>query len=102
MYELRSDEDLTLYAMALQPTKRGSWCRADRKKSYKPGALALEGRAKWRRGDVSLLILRLGSLVCPYFIGFRWDFHVSAAIALAPSRRELCFGALAGAFWLPK
>lgn len=32
--------------MALQPTKRGAWCRADRKKSY-------------RLGDLSLLICRL-------------------------------------------
>jgi len=36
----------TLMVMALQPTKRGAWCRADRKKSY-------------RLGDVSLLIGRL-------------------------------------------
>lgn len=34
--------------MALQLTKRGAWCREDRKKSYKPG-------------DISLLVLRL----CP-------------------------------------
>jgi len=45
-YELRCDASATLYAMALQPTKRGSWCREDRKKSYKPG-------------DVSLLLVRL-------------------------------------------
>ena len=32
--------------MALQPTKRGAWCRADRKKSY-------------RLGDLSVLIGRL-------------------------------------------
>eukprot|EP00913_Durusdinium_trenchii_P030807 g28852.t1 len=37
MYELRCDQPTTLYAMALQPTKRGAWCRDDRKKSYKPG-----------------------------------------------------------------
>ena len=60
-YELHCDAATTLYAMALQPTKRGlpgikgsvwlhvsflerggrvvqgSWCREDRKKSYKPG-----------------------------------------------------------------
>jgi len=36
----------TLMVMALQPTKRGAWCRADRKKSYK-------------LGDLSLLIARL-------------------------------------------
>mgnify|MGYP002803532134 FL=1 len=46
LYELRSDRPTTLYAMALQPTKRGAWCREDRKKSYKPG-------------DLSLLVLRL-------------------------------------------
>ena len=40
-----------LYLMALQPSKRGAWCRADRKKSYRPG-------------DISLLVARLdqGSL----------------------------------------
>ena len=38
----------TLYLMALQPTKRGAWCRADRKKSYRPG-------------DVSVLVARLGA-----------------------------------------
>mmetsp|Transcript_178512 Transcript_178512/g.572055 ORF Transcript_178512/g.572055 Transcript_178512/m.572055 type:complete len:1068 (+) Transcript_178512:55-3258(+) len=47
MYELRCDDVTTIYAMALQPTKRGAWCRDDRKKSYKPG-------------DVSMLLLRLG------------------------------------------
>lgn len=31
----------TLFAAALQPTRRGSWCRADRKKSYKLGDLSL-------------------------------------------------------------
>ncbi|CAK9025513.1 unnamed protein product [Durusdinium trenchii] len=46
MYELRCDQPTTLYAMALQPTKRGAWCRDDRKKSYKPG-------------DISLLLMRL-------------------------------------------
>lgn len=46
IYELRCDRPTTLYAMALQPTKRGAWCREDRKKSYKPG-------------DISLLVLRL-------------------------------------------
>lgn len=45
-YELHCDAATTLYAMALQPTKRGSWCREDRKKSYKPG-------------DISLLVLRI-------------------------------------------
>ena len=38
----------TLMVMALQPTKRGAWCRADRKKSYK-------------LGDLSLLIARLNA-----------------------------------------
>jgi hypothetical protein len=36
----------SLYLMALQPSKRGAWCRADRKKSYRPG-------------DVSILVARL-------------------------------------------
>eukprot|EP00931_Biecheleriopsis_adriatica_P073159 TRINITY_DN47502_c0_g1_i1.p1 TRINITY_DN47502_c0_g1~~TRINITY_DN47502_c0_g1_i1.p1 ORF type:complete len:1021 (-),score=218.76 TRINITY_DN47502_c0_g1_i1:37-3099(-) len=46
IYELRCDSRTTLYAMALQPTKRGAWCRDDRKKSYKPG-------------DISLFLIRL-------------------------------------------
>merc|ERR1719282_37572 len=46
VYEFRCNTAVTIYAMALQPTKRGSWCRDDRKKSYKPG-------------DVSLLLIRL-------------------------------------------
>lgn len=46
IYELCCERPTTLYAMALQPTKRGAWCREDRKKSYKPG-------------DISLLVLRL-------------------------------------------
>jgi len=33
--------DTIVYAMVCQPTKRGAWCRADRKKSYKPGDLGL-------------------------------------------------------------
>lgn len=45
-YEIRCSTETRLYAMALQPTKRGAWCRDDRKKSYKPG-------------DVSLLLVRL-------------------------------------------
>eukprot|EP00439_Symbiodinium_sp_Y106_P072551 s243_g13.t1 len=47
-YELHCDAATTLYAMALQPTKRGAWCREDRKKSYKPG-------------DISLLVLRINA-----------------------------------------
>lgn len=46
MYEIKADVVTTLYAMALQPTKRGASCRDDRKKSYKPG-------------DLSVLLLRL-------------------------------------------
>ncbi|KAL1527564.1 hypothetical protein AB1Y20_008951 [Prymnesium parvum] len=38
----------TLMVMALQPTRRGAWCRADRKKSY-------------RLGDLSVLIVRLAA-----------------------------------------
>ena len=34
-------ERCTLYATALQPTRRGAFCRADRKKSYQPGDLSL-------------------------------------------------------------
>ena len=32
-YKLRGSG--TIFAMALQPTKRGAWCRSDRKKSYR-------------------------------------------------------------------
>jgi hypothetical protein len=35
------DEAATVHIMALQPSGRGSWCREDRKKSYKPGDVAL-------------------------------------------------------------
>ena len=31
----------SLYVMALQPSKRGAWCRSDRKKSYRPGDLSV-------------------------------------------------------------
>ena len=31
----------TLLVLALQPTRRGAWCRSDRKKSYKLGDLSL-------------------------------------------------------------
>eukprot|EP00854_Cymbomonas_tetramitiformis_P026599 gene26599-32665_t len=31
----------TLYLMGLQPTRRGAWCRADRKKSYRLGDIAI-------------------------------------------------------------
>ena len=41
-----AERPATLMVMALQPTKRGAWCRADRKKSY-------------RLGDLSVLIGRL-------------------------------------------
>ena len=34
-------EHTSLYLMILQPTKRGAWCRNDRKKSYRPGDLSL-------------------------------------------------------------
>ena len=37
----------TLYLMALQPTKRGAWCRQDRKKSYRPGDVTT-GPHTWR------------------------------------------------------
>lgn len=43
-----SSSSTLLHLMMLQPAKRGSWCRSDRKVSYKPG-------------DLSVLILRLKS-----------------------------------------
>lgn len=46
VFEFSVDAPTTIYAMALQPTKRGAWCRDDRKRSYKPG-------------DVTLLVVRL-------------------------------------------
>jgi len=55
-YELHCDAATTLYAMALQPTKRGAWCREDRKKSYKPG-------------DISLLVLRISADQPPQVVG---------------------------------
>ena len=42
-----AERPATLMVMALQPTKRGAWCRADRKKSY-------------RLGDLSIFVARLG------------------------------------------
>lgn len=36
-YRVRGAGDV--FVTALQPTKRGAWCRADRKKSYRPGDL---------------------------------------------------------------
>ena len=36
-YVLRCSEPTELYLTALQPTKRGAWCRTDRKKSYRLG-----------------------------------------------------------------
>lgn len=46
MYRLRIHSKTTLYVSAMQPTKRGTWCRLDRKKSY-------------RLGDVSILVVQL-------------------------------------------
>jgi len=46
MYRLRIHSKTTLYVSAMQPTKRGAWCRSDRKKSY-------------RLGDVSILVVQL-------------------------------------------
>ena len=46
MYRLRIHSRTTLYVSAMQPTKRGAWCRADRKKSY-------------RLGDVSIVVVQL-------------------------------------------
>jgi hypothetical protein len=42
-----ADKRTSLYLMVLQPTKRGAWCRTDRKKSYRPG-------------DLSVMVARLG------------------------------------------
>jgi hypothetical protein len=46
MYRLRIHSKTTLYVSAMQPTKRGAWCRSDRKKSY-------------RLGDLSILVVQL-------------------------------------------
>jgi hypothetical protein len=40
-YIVRTSAPTRLYLMALQPTKRGAWCRNDRKKSYRLGDLSL-------------------------------------------------------------
>lgn len=36
-----TNQPATLMVMALQPTKRGAWCRSDRKKSYRLGDLSV-------------------------------------------------------------
>ncbi|KAK3279928.1 hypothetical protein CYMTET_12209 [Cymbomonas tetramitiformis] len=42
VYRVRTQEaGATLYLMGLQPTRRGAWCRADRKKSYRLGDIAI-------------------------------------------------------------
>ncbi len=43
VYELRvvGATTASVYVMPLQPKTRGSWCRSDRKKSYKPGDLTV-------------------------------------------------------------
>ena len=46
MHVIRCAEPTTVFVLALQPTRRGAWCRADRKKTY-------------RLGDLSVLIVRL-------------------------------------------
>jgi hypothetical protein len=55
VYRIRIHSKTTLYVSALQPSKRGSWCRADRKKSYK-------------LGDVSLLVVQVAAvrIACEY------------------------------------
>ncbi|CAK0877188.1 unnamed protein product, partial [Prorocentrum cordatum] len=75
--------------MALQPTKRGSWCREDRKKSYKPG-------------DVSLLLFRLkgdgtvGEVVGGNFFGADVMARRAIQASLEPRAEYLlaafCFG----------
>ncbi len=44
---IRPAAPATVFITALQPTKRGAWCRADRKRSYK-------------LGDLSVIVCRLG------------------------------------------
>jgi len=39
--EAASRPTTILHVSAIQPTKRGSWCRSDRKKSYRPGGVQL-------------------------------------------------------------
>ena len=39
VYEATADGDTDVAVMALQPTPRGTFCRGDRKKSYRPGDL---------------------------------------------------------------
>jgi hypothetical protein len=46
VYRVRTRTKTTLYVSAMQPTRRGAWCRTDRKKSYK-------------LGDVSLIVIQL-------------------------------------------
>ena len=54
MYRLKAPPTkATLYLLALQPTKRGAWCRADRKKSYRPGDVSVVVVRLRRRDDAS-------------------------------------------------
>eukprot|EP01062_Namystynia_karyoxenos_P002975 TRINITY_DN1103_c1_g1_i1.p2 TRINITY_DN1103_c1_g1~~TRINITY_DN1103_c1_g1_i1.p2 ORF type:complete len:677 (+),score=235.07 TRINITY_DN1103_c1_g1_i1:65-2032(+) len=70
---------LRLWVMALQPSRRGRWCRTDRKKSY-------------QLGDVTILAFEqdpaapggLGRLVGGSLCGGRRDVH--AELELAPGR----------------
>ena len=43
VHEIRIDVPTTLYAMALQPTKRGSWRTAQTKNGLREGAMFLRG-----------------------------------------------------------
>eukprot|EP00397_Hematodinium_sp_SG-2012_P015064 GEMP01015335.1.p1 GENE.GEMP01015335.1~~GEMP01015335.1.p1 ORF type:complete len:884 (+),score=179.77 GEMP01015335.1:241-2892(+) len=40
-FKLSAFQDTVLYLMVCQPTKRGAWCRADRKVSYKQGDVGI-------------------------------------------------------------
>ncbi|KAJ8604885.1 hypothetical protein CTAYLR_010417 [Chrysophaeum taylorii] len=64
---------------AVQPSKRGSWCRGDRKKSYKPG-------------DISLVVTTETGVVAASFQGAEVGNHASSCVfELSPLQRcEIC------------
>eukprot|EP00930_Biecheleria_cincta_P054773 TRINITY_DN4117_c0_g3_i1.p1 TRINITY_DN4117_c0_g3~~TRINITY_DN4117_c0_g3_i1.p1 ORF type:complete len:1072 (-),score=160.66 TRINITY_DN4117_c0_g3_i1:138-3233(-) len=81
----------TVYMAALQPTRRGAWCRGDRKKTY-------------RLGDISLVVVQVGSCdgqrvvkkcVGGGFFGNDRDNHISCELEDPDATYMLlcfCFG----------
>ena len=59
------------YVMLIQPSKRGAWCREDRKKSY-------------RLGDLAVVVVRLGEkgfdVVGSRAVGAKRDSHLEVML----------------------